>query len=67
MQVEKRGWAQYRTADIVERLADAVERKVNLKSPDKRVRIDVVGSAVAVSLLGPGEVFSIHAFDVAQT
>jgi 2-dehydropantoate 2-reductase len=67
MQVEKRGWAQYRTADIVERLADPVERKVNLKSPDKRVRIDVVGSAVAVSLLRPDEVFSIHAFDVAQT
>jgi len=66
MQVEKRGWAQYRTADIVERLAELIERKVNLKSPDKRVRVDVVGAAVALSLLGPGEVFSIHAFDVAQ-
>jgi tRNA(Ser,Leu) C12 N-acetylase TAN1 len=66
MQVEKRGWAKYRTADMVRRLAELIERKVSLKTPDKRVRIDVVGSAVAVSLLRPREVFSIHAFDVAQ-
>jgi 2-dehydropantoate 2-reductase len=66
MQVEKRGWAQHRTADIVQRLAEAIERRVNLSSPDKRVRIDVVGNAVALSLLGPGEVLSLHAFDVAQ-
>jgi 2-dehydropantoate 2-reductase len=67
MQVEKRGWAQYRTAEIVRRLAELVERKVSLKAPDKRVRIDFVGDAVALSLLAPGEVFSIHALDLAQT
>jgi hypothetical protein len=39
----------------------------SLKTPDKRVRIDVVGAAVALSLPEPGEVFSIYAFDVAQT
>lgn len=66
MQVEKRGWARDRTADIVRRLAELIERKVSLKAPDKRVRIDFVGDAVALSLLGPGEVFSIHAFDVGQ-
>jgi len=52
---------------VVERCAELIERKVSLKSPDKRVRVDVVGNAVAVSLLRPGEAFSIYAFDVAQT
>jgi 2-dehydropantoate 2-reductase len=66
MQVEKRGWARYRTADMVGRLAAAVDRKVSLKGPDRLVRIDVVGSAVAVSLLRPGEVFSIHALQDAR-
>ena len=67
LQVEKRGWAQHRTADIVRHLAEAVERKVRLKAPDKLVRIDVLGRVVAASLLRPGEVFSTHAFDLAQT
>jgi hypothetical protein len=67
MQVEKRGWAQYRTADIVRRLAEAIGRRVSLKSPDQRVRVDFLGAAVALSLLGPDEVFSIHALDVGQT
>jgi tRNA(Ser,Leu) C12 N-acetylase TAN1 len=67
MQVEKRGWARYRTADIVRRLAEAIDRKVRLKAPDKLVRVDILGAAVAVSLLRPGEVFSIHVLDLAQT
>jgi 2-dehydropantoate 2-reductase len=66
MQVEKRGWAEQRTADIVRSLAEALDRKVNLRNPDKRLRIDVVGSVVALSVLGPGEVFSLHTFDVSQ-
>jgi tRNA(Ser,Leu) C12 N-acetylase TAN1 len=61
MKVEKRGWPQYHTADIVRRLAEAIDRKVRLKAPDKLVRVDILGRAVAVSVLRPGESFSIHA------
>ena len=60
MHVEKRGWPEYHTAQIVERLAEAIDRKVNLRAPDKLVRVDVLRERVAVSLLRPGEVFSIH-------
>lgn len=60
MKVEKRGWDQYHTAEIVQRLAEAIDRKVNLETPDKLVRIDVLGTAVAASVLRPGEIFSIY-------
>lgn len=61
MLVEKRGWSQYHTADIIRRLAEAIDRRVRLKAPDKLVRIDILGAAVAVSLLRQGETFSIYA------
>jgi tRNA(Ser,Leu) C12 N-acetylase TAN1 len=61
MQVEKRGWAQYHTAEIIERLAGAIDRKVRLKAPDRLVRIDLLGNAAATSVLRPGEIFSIYA------
>ena len=57
LKVEKRGWAQYHTADIVRHLAAAIDRKVRLKAPDKLVRVDILGGAVAVSVLRPGEYF----------
>lgn len=61
MKVEKRRWQQYHTAEIVARLAPAIDRPVNLDDPDKWLRIDVVGAQTAVSLLGRGEIFSSHA------
>ena len=66
MKVEKRGWPQYSTAQIVGRLAEAIDRKVNLRAPDKLVRVDILGVRVAVSLLRTGESFSIHAPEPAQ-
>lgn len=60
MLVEKRGWTEYHTAQIIRRLAEAIDRPVRLKNPDKLVRIDILGAAVAVSLLRQGETFSIY-------
>jgi tRNA(Ser,Leu) C12 N-acetylase TAN1 len=60
LHVEKRGWPEHHRAEIVERLAEAIDRKVNLSAPDQLVRVDVLRERVAVSLLRPGEVFSIH-------
>lgn len=64
MKVEKRGWGEYHTAEIVQRLAELIDRKVRLKAPDVLVRIDILASAVAASVLKPGEIFSIHAAPV---
>jgi tRNA acetyltransferase TAN1 len=60
LKVEKRGWPKYHTAEIVEYLAVAVSgRQVNLTRPDKLVRVDILGSRTAISLLRPDEIFSI--------
>jgi tRNA(Ser,Leu) C12 N-acetylase TAN1 len=61
MKVEKRGWPRYHTSDIVRHLAVAIDRTVNLDRPDWLVRVDVLGPRTAISLLRPGEVFSIGA------
>jgi tRNA acetyltransferase TAN1 len=61
MKVEKRGWRQYHTAEIVERLSADVDRKVDLRRPDKLVRVDILGSRTALTLLRPGEIFSARA------
>lgn len=60
MNVEKRGWDQYHTTDIVRYLAEAIDRKVNLETPDRVVHVDILRDAVAISVLRPDEVFSIH-------
>lgn len=61
MKVEKRRWQKYHTIQIIERLAANINRKVNLSSPDKLIRVDVLGERTAISLLKPGETFSTTA------
>lgn len=59
MKVEKHRWQQYHTIEIIKYLAESIDRKVDLRHPDKIVRIDVLGKRAAISLLKPDEVFSI--------
>jgi tRNA(Ser,Leu) C12 N-acetylase TAN1 len=59
MKVEKRRWQRYHKAQIIEYLAPSIARKVNLNNPDKLLRLDVVGRKTAISLLRPGEIFSM--------
>mgnify|MGYP005848806497 FL=1 len=61
MKVRKRGWPRDHTIDIVRHLALAIDRTVNLDRPDWLVRVDVLGPRTAVSVLRPGEVFSLGA------
>jgi tRNA acetyltransferase TAN1 len=61
MKVEKRGWREHHTAEIVEHLSADIDRKVDLRRPDKLVRVDILGSRTALSLLQPGEIFSARA------
>ncbi len=61
MKVERRGWPLYHTAEIIARLAAAIDRRVDLDRPDKLVRIDIVGRQTAISVLRPGDIFSVTA------
>jgi len=58
MTVEKRRYTRYHKIEIIKELAELVEEKVDLKNPDKIVRIDIIGKYVAVSVLSPNEIFS---------
>lgn len=60
MQVAKRRWEQYHTVDIIANLAPAIAGKVDLRHPDKLVRIDMIGQQTAVSVLQAADVFSVR-------
>ncbi|MDA8362932.1 MAG: THUMP domain-containing protein [Gammaproteobacteria bacterium] len=61
MKVEKRRWQNCHTADIVAQLAPLIDRRVDLGHPDKLVRVDLVGRRTAISVLRPGDIFSVAA------
>jgi len=58
MTVEKRRYTLYHKIDIIEELAELIDEKVDLKNPDKIVRIDIIGKYAAISVLSPKEIFS---------
>ena len=49
----------YSDKELIDAIADAVERKVNLDSPDKVVLIEVFGEYSGVSVVSPSDVVSI--------
>jgi tRNA(Ser,Leu) C12 N-acetylase TAN1 len=58
MVVEKRRYETHHTPEIIKELAELVEAKVDLKKPDRILRVDILGPYAGISLLRPGEVFS---------
>ncbi len=59
MVVEKRRYTQYHKIDMIKGLADYIDEKVDLKNPDKIVRIDIIGNNAGISVIKPAEVFSV--------
>lgn len=59
MKVYKRRWQEYHSIEIIEYLAADIPQKVDLDNPDWLIYINVIGSSCAISLLAPGEVFSL--------
>jgi tRNA acetyltransferase TAN1 len=59
MEVEKRRYTEYHTDEIIKSLASEIKEKVNLDNPDKILRVDILGSYAAISVLKPEEIFSI--------
>jgi tRNA acetyltransferase TAN1 len=58
VEVEKRYTSLHR-AEIIEAVAREVNRKVDLKHPDKVLLIEVLGSKAGVSLLKPSDILSV--------
>ena len=58
MVVEKRRYESHHTPEIIKELAELIEAKVDLRKPDKILRIDILGPYAGISLLRPDEIFS---------
>ncbi len=59
MVVEKRRYIQYHKIDIIKHLAQYIDEKVDLRNPDKMLRIDIIGKNAGLSVVKPDEIFSI--------
>ncbi len=58
MTVEKRRYTLHHKIDIINELAELIDEKVDLRNPDKVVRIDIIGKNAGVSVLSPQHIFS---------
>jgi tRNA acetyltransferase TAN1 len=50
----------YSDKELINALADAVDRKVNLDSPDKIVLLEIFGEYSGVSVISPHEIVSVQ-------
>ena len=60
MEVEFRRFTTHDKMEIIEPLAELIDKKVDLRHPDKIVRIEILGNSAAVSVLKPEDIFSLH-------
>lgn len=58
MTIEKRRYTLYHKIDLIKKLAELIEEKVDLKNPDKILRVEIIGKYAGVSVLSPDEIFS---------
>ncbi len=59
MLVEKRRYTKYHKIDIIKRLADQIDGKVDLRNPEKVIRIEIIGKNAGISVIKPDAIFSI--------
>ena len=50
----------YSDKELIDALADAVDRKVSLNSPDKVVLLEIFGEYAGVSVISPHDIVSIQ-------
>jgi len=61
MEIHKRFYRAFHTDELIEKLAQHVDRpKVDLKNPQKTIRVEIIGSEAGLSLLGPEEHLSVN-------
>jgi len=56
--LEKRRYTKYHKIEIIKNIAELIDEKVNLKNPDKILRIDIIGKYAGISILEPNDMFS---------
>ncbi|HON11117.1 MAG TPA: THUMP domain-containing protein [Chitinispirillaceae bacterium] len=59
MDIEKRKYPNFRTYDILTRLAENIKSRVDLKKPQKILRVDIMGPEAGISVLKPEDIFSV--------
>jgi tRNA acetyltransferase TAN1 len=59
IEIEKRRYTKYHKIEIIKILAELIKEKVDLRKPDKILRIDIIGNRAGISVLKPTEIFSI--------
>jgi len=59
MTVEKRRYSLHHKIEVIRELADLIDEKVDLKNPEKILRVDIIGRYAGISVLTPQEVFSV--------
>lgn len=59
MIVEKRRYTKYHKIDIIKRLADQIDGKVDLRYPEKIIRVEIIGKNAGISIIKPNEIFSM--------
>jgi tRNA(Ser,Leu) C12 N-acetylase TAN1 len=61
MQITKRFYNKHHTPELLKFLTQHVDRPhVDLENPEKTIRIEIIGSVAAFSLLKPREHFSVN-------
>ena len=45
--------------EIIEEVATEIDRKVNLKKPDKILLIEILGALTGISLIGPNDIIAV--------
>lgn len=61
MEIHKRFYKAFHTNELIEKLAQHVDRpKVDLKNPQKTIRIEIIAREAGLSLLGPKEHLSVN-------
>jgi tRNA(Ser,Leu) C12 N-acetylase TAN1 len=61
IRVHKRFYKKYHTQELIEHLAELVDRpNVDLENPKKTIQIEIMGGKAALSLLGPREHLSVN-------
>jgi len=58
MTVEKKRYTKHHKSEIISDLAELIDEKVDLKNPDKILRIEIIGKYAGMSILKSREVFS---------
>ena len=59
MTMEKRRYTRYHKMEIITALAELIDEKVDLKNPDKILRVDIIGRYTGFSVLTPQDIFSL--------